>query len=304
MIYFCLLYRYIPDNVYNWIVRYFTEHEHCTVYEGEVSTFEKVNASVIQGSSIGPSSYDVVASDLHPVVEKNKLVKFVDDFDLIIPGCNVDSRGQELDNVQKWSVENNLQLNRKKSREIVFVRQHSHSVCDVPLIPDIPRVSSLKLLGVTLTHNFSMEEHVADVISSSAGSLYALCILRLHGMSAQNFHSVFKATVFSKLQYASPSWWGFMNSAQHDRLEGFLRKSARVGFVPNDSQSFSAACYSADDTLYHRIISDDNHPLQSFLPPKLSRTYNMRARAHDYQLPLKQNSLHEKNFLIRMFYKN
>ena len=90
----------IPDNVYNWIVRYFTEHEHCTVHEGEVSTFEKVNASVIQGSSIGPLSYDVVASDLHPVVEKNKLVKFADDFDLIIPGCNVDSRGQELDNVQ------------------------------------------------------------------------------------------------------------------------------------------------------------------------------------------------------------
>ena len=35
------------------------------------------------------------ASDLHPVVEKNKLVEFADDFDLIIPGCNVDSRGQE-----------------------------------------------------------------------------------------------------------------------------------------------------------------------------------------------------------------
>ena len=118
----------IPDNIYNWIVRYFTEHEHCTVYEGEVSTFEKVNASVIQGSSIGPSSYDVVASDLHPVVEKNKLVKFADDFDLIIPGCNVDSRGQELDNVQTWSVANNLQLNRKKSWEIVFVRPRSRFV--------------------------------------------------------------------------------------------------------------------------------------------------------------------------------
>ena len=151
-----------------------------------------------------------------------------------------------------------------------------------------------------------MEEHVADVISSSAGSLYALHILRSHGMSAQNLHSVFKATVFSKLQYASPSWWGFTNSAQRDRLEGFLHKSAQAGFVPNDSQSFSVACDSADDTLFRRIISDgdDNHPLQPFLPPKLSRTYNMRARAHDYQLPLKQNSLHEKNFLIRMFYKN
>ena len=53
----------------------------------------------------------MVASDLQPVVEKNKLVKFADDFDLIIPDCNVDSRGQELDNVQTRSVANNLQLN-------------------------------------------------------------------------------------------------------------------------------------------------------------------------------------------------
>ena len=151
-----------------------------------------------------------------------------------------------------------------------------------------------------------MEEHIADVISLSAGSLYALCILRSYGMSAQNLHSVFKATVFTKLQYASPSWWGFTNSAQaaqRDRLEVFLRKSARAGFAPNDSQSFSVACDSADDTLFRRIISDDNHPLQPFLPPKLSRTYNLRARDHDYQLPLKHNSIHERNFLIRMFYR-
>ena len=57
----------------------------------------------------------------------------------------VDSRDQELDNVQTWSVANNLQLNQKKSREIVFVRPRSRSVCDVPLIPDIPRVSSCTL---------------------------------------------------------------------------------------------------------------------------------------------------------------
>ena len=76
-----------------------------------------MTASDIQGSSIGPSSYDVVASGPQPVVEKNKLVKFADDFDVIIPGCNVDSRCQKLDNVQSWSVANNLQLNRKNLKK-------------------------------------------------------------------------------------------------------------------------------------------------------------------------------------------
>ena len=42
--------------------------------------------------------------------------------------------------------------------------------------------------------------------------------------------TVFRATVLSKLLYASPAWWGFTNVQQRDRLEGFLRKATRAGF--------------------------------------------------------------------------
>ena len=110
----------IPDGVYNWIVDFLVRHEHCTIFEGNMSSTVKVNASVIQGSVIGPGSYDVAASDLHPVVDGNKLVKFADDLTLIIPARNVDKRSTELQHVQSWSSANNLQLNCKKSQEIVF----------------------------------------------------------------------------------------------------------------------------------------------------------------------------------------
>ena len=35
---------------------------------------------------------------------------------------------------------------------------------------------------------------------------------------------------------------------------------------------------------------------------QLSRPYNMRPREHEFQLHEKQNSIHERNFLIRIFY--
>ena len=60
----------------------------------------RVNSSVIQGSVIGPGSYDVAASDLHPVVDGNKLVKFADDLTLIIPARNLETRQTELNNIQ------------------------------------------------------------------------------------------------------------------------------------------------------------------------------------------------------------
>ena len=57
----------IPDNIYNWIEAFFKDHLHCTRFGGDVSQFRKIVASIIQGSGIGPASYVVTASDLHPV---------------------------------------------------------------------------------------------------------------------------------------------------------------------------------------------------------------------------------------------
>ena len=144
---------------------FLVRHEHCTAFDGNMSSTVKVNASVIQGSVIGPGSYDVAASDLHPVVDGNKLVKFADDLTLIVPARNVDKRSTELQHVQSWSSANNLQLNCKKSQEIVFRRPRSRQLQYIPDLPDVPRVSSIKLLGVTLAENFSIKEHITDTIA-------------------------------------------------------------------------------------------------------------------------------------------
>jgi len=48
-----------------------------------------INASVVQGSGFGPSSFDIVASDLHPLLVQRMqvciLAKYADDTYLIIP---------------------------------------------------------------------------------------------------------------------------------------------------------------------------------------------------------------------------
>ena len=69
------------------------------------------------------------------------------------------------------------------------------------------RVTSIKLLGVTMTNNLSVGEHGRDVISKCAQSLHALKLLRHHGMSDDSLRLVYKSIVLSKLLYASPAWW-------------------------------------------------------------------------------------------------
>ena len=115
----------LDDCVFNWLNSFFTDHEHCTIFNGITSPFLGINSSVIQGSGIGPASYSVNASDLRPCTDGNDIVKFADDFDLVIPASNIDSRSAELRHVEVWSVANNLRLNRNKSQEIIFYRPHT-----------------------------------------------------------------------------------------------------------------------------------------------------------------------------------
>ena len=79
----------IPDNIYNWIVEYFDERSHITKFEGVVSPSNGINASVVQGSALGPAAFIITASDLHPVYAHNKLIKYADDMYLLVgSGCH------------------------------------------------------------------------------------------------------------------------------------------------------------------------------------------------------------------------
>jgi len=64
-------------------------------------------------------------------------------------------------------------------------------------------MTSVKMLGITITNHLSVGDHVRDVIGKCAQSLYALKLLRNHCMSDDSLRHVYKAVVLSKLLYAS-----------------------------------------------------------------------------------------------------
>ena len=156
----------IPDSVYNWLVDFFSDRRHCTRYKGSTSTMIDITASIIQGSAVGPVSYVTNAADLNTLISSNYIYKYADDTYIVIPASNAQSRAAELNHVAQWAHVNNLRLNRAKSTEIVFSNsRHKRSGCHPPELPDIKRVTTITILGVTITNHFSSSEHVSGVIT-------------------------------------------------------------------------------------------------------------------------------------------
>ena len=165
--------------------------------------------------------------------------------------------------------------------------------------PGITRVSSLKILGVTFQDNLSMQQHVDGLIVEASNMLYAMNILRSHGMPQAQLYEVFRSKILSKFLYAAPSWWGFANQRDIDRINGFLKRSKWQKFYPDSDPLFEELCARADDNLFAEIARNNEHVLHRFLPPKKIINYSLRDRKHPYTLPTKD----DRNFFNRVLFK-
>lgn len=201
---------------------------------------------------------------------------------------------------------NNLTLNRTKTQEILFHsprRPIPHSLYPSPL-PNITTVQTLKCLGVIISADLSIGEHISAIISTCQQSTYAIRILRSHGLQGDALHMIFKATTLAKLLYASPSWWGFATGQHKDRLVAVLRKAKKADFLPKDFPDITELCEMADARYFKAVTSNPGHVLNHLLPEVKATSMTLRKRSHSFVLPEKSTKLDESNFICRMLYRD
>ena len=169
-----------------------------------------------------------------------------------------------------------------------------------PMLDGVQRVDSLKILGVTFRSDLSASPHVNEVLGACSGSLHALRKLRSHGLSREALTVVAEATTISRLLYAAPAWWGYTTAADRQRLERFLAKTTRSGYLPEEGPTMEMRVGAAEDRLLKAIEWSRDHVLRRLFPPPAQRHYALRPRAHGFKLPRKD----DKNFIPRVLYKH
>ena len=293
----------IPDFAHNWTVEYLSQRQHCTKFNSIVSLMLQINASIVQGSRIGPMAYVIDASDLHPVTPGNMFSKYADDTHLLVPPRNSNTIQSELDHIAEWSENNNLKLNTSKTVEMI-IHKPRFNVIDFPSpLPGILRLNQAKFLGVIITDTLSFDEHVNTVVTRVSQVGYALRILRAHGLCGQALWDLARSTAISRLTYASPAWYGYLNKNSLNKIQGVINRFKRYGYLPADQEDFSVICETADNRLFNTVLNNRNHVLHQLLPPVKLTPYDLRTRSHNHSLPRVDNNL-RKNFIYRLLYKN
>jgi len=176
-----------------------------------------------------------------------------------------------------------------------------------PPLPGITRVDTLRILDVTLTRRPSASDHIRRVVSECSQTLYALRVLRHHGLTDAGLHTVFRSVVVAKLLYACSAWSGFITASDRYRGDAFLRRSKRSGYCQLDLPSFDDLLEDVDDKLFNKLCSNPQHSLHYLLPPPnlASQHYNLRpTSSHNRQLPTRSGHLADANFITRLLCKD
>ena len=106
------------------------------------------------------------------------------------------------------------------------------------------RVTSIKVFGVTFTNHLSISEHISDVIRRCAQSLYAIKVLRCHGMNEEELRLVYKTVVLAKILHV-----------MHHQLGGVLPQL----LIGNEERHFCPSRCAARSLPGKRPCSDAAH---------------------------------------------
>ena len=296
----------LVDSIYNWLKNYLRGREHCTKFRGETSLNAKINASIVQGSGVGPVSYVLNASDLQTLLPDNHLNKYADDTYLAVPSKNSTSIDMEMKNIGDWATQNNLKLNHSKSIEMIIHRPRSRTqgLESVAGTAGIKRVGQMSILGVILKDDLSFEEHVNKIVAQSAQQMYALRVLKSHGLQGHDLWDVTRSILLARMMYASQAWFGLLKESEAMRLQAILKRAIKQGLLPKETKTFAEMCDIADKTLFKNIQANRHHVLYNLLPPIKLTPYSLRPRIHNREIPAENDYIVRKKFVFRMIYKD
>jgi len=152
-----------------------------------------------------------------------------------------------------------------------------------------------------------MCEHVQATVSACASPLYALRVLRAHGMPETTLQTVYQATVnvMAKVLYAASAWWGFTSASDRQRTEAFVGRAKRCGLCHADQPPVTQLVEDADDKLFQSVLHNPEHTLYQLLPDRRHDiTYSLRPRRHDLTLSRGSHCIYVCNFILRQLFND
>ena len=221
----------LPSEFIEWTASYLRDRHQSVRIGNCISEPILVRSGVPQGSIVGPVLFILYTADLISPTTEN-YVKYADDT-MILQPINRDKHKSMsflydcLCEIQRNSDAICLKLNIEKSKLIVFPKTRNQTAeMECMLLPNITKVTEIKILGVTLSAYLNWDPHIKDILKKCNSRLYALRVLRSivpEPVLIQTYHGI----ILTLIDYGSAVFVSLPSYLQQ-QLHCFTKRCHRI----------------------------------------------------------------------------
>ena len=121
----------LPSSILNWLISFLSGRNHITKTSAGESNPAVINRGISQWSSLSPTLYLILESDLKPKSCINKIFKYAGDTNLFVPEITDVELREEFTAVHNWALTSKMIINVAKSKQLVLWWPNPHLTIDV-----------------------------------------------------------------------------------------------------------------------------------------------------------------------------
>jgi hypothetical protein len=294
----------------NWLHSFLTDRRQRVKVGKSYSKWVSLPGSLPQGTWLGPLLFLGLINDLKSFVH---IDKFVDDVTLseIVPkGSNISCMQVACSEVEQWSTANCMNINPKKTKEIIFGPLSKLEPDSLSLNvggQNLQPVKVFKLLGLHINQTLKWDDHILQVSSKINKRLYFLKHLKKAGMSNDDLVNYYRSVIRPVAEYACQVWHCGLTKKQAEQLERLQHRAIKIIF--GDSLDYKSATLIYDlDTLaarrekltsrlFKEITQNSEHSIHHLLPAKNCKESLSRLRKKSlYPVPFCKTAKFKNSF--------
>ena len=195
----------VPNSIINWIIDFLSNRfQRIKLGEGCVSDWGSVRPP---GNKIRALAFLIMINDL--VVENARLWKYVDDTTIseTVAKGELSNAQRTTDRVIQWSLENRVQLNTDKCKEMRISFTKSQQELNEPILINgdaLEVVENVKLLGLNISSDLTWNIHINETIKKASMRLYFLVQLKRAKVARTDLGLFYSSCIRSIMDYAVP----------------------------------------------------------------------------------------------------
>lgn len=222
----------VVNKANKWFKNYLSDRFQQTKIGDYKSDIKQVKYGVPQGTVLGPILFITYVNDINRCIDESTILNlFADDTAISVFGDSTNEAvlqmQSELNKLEVWLSENNLFVNTKKTKAMLFSKNENELNNKLKLFEDeLEFITECKYLGIIVDHRLSFKQHATYIIGKINKKLGYFNRIS-ENLSMWSRTLVYKSIIAPHFEYC-PTILHYLNQGDKSILQILQNKGMRI----------------------------------------------------------------------------